>query len=166
MSKGYRVVHGAGGNPYRHHKEGKYMPAPKSGNAAASVAVERVRRLMEKMGITAPLADQLGEHLPQEAPQHQESPTPSAAQHQPQPEHQYVPQAPAPQPARQAAPKLPVPTPVKGIHTLLSYKPEPPAPAMPQDKAERLNDNSAHLQSQTQGYLDNLRSWQARYGGV
>jgi hypothetical protein len=151
IEKGRRVAvyHSpAPGNAFRDPGSGSYADAPQSGQAASEAALEGLKRVVTSHNYSQPESW---------APQIEPKLEPDL-----EPNLQWAPpeQAAAPEPA--PAP-LPPPTAIRGIHNLLSYKPEPPKPT---DGAKKLNDNSAHLQNQQAGYLTALRNWQSMYGAA
>jgi len=152
IAKGRRVsvFQGAGGNAFHDPDSGSYAQAPQTGSAVAQVAMEGLKRVVTSHNYSQPESW---------APQTEPKLEPDL-----EPNLQWAPPAQA-EPQQQAAPPAPppAPTPIRGIHTLLNYKPEPPKP---QDPAKKLADNSAHLQGQQAGYLTALRGWQSSYGGA
>jgi hypothetical protein len=154
ITKGRRVAvyHGMEpGNAFRDPGSGAYADAPQSGNAAADVAMEGLKRVVTSHNDSHPES-----YMPPQPPVTEPQMEP-VTEPQLEPNLGWADTGSVSQPA----PPPPVPTPIRGIHNLLTYKPDP---TKPQDGAKKLADNSLQLQTQQANYLTALRNWQAQYG--
>lgn len=162
LSKGRRIAvfHPAtgAGNSFHHPGTGAFVQAPQSGGALAEHHLAKLGHVVERHNSENPESAAPSELTPADSSQsgmYQPAPMEYAAPHQDMSPPTHTPPSASPQPR-----PMDLPSAVHGVHTLLTYKPEPREHVEP---GKKLEQNSAHIQGTQQNYLSALRAWQAMH---